>query len=56
MQALRQAPVAAPNGERARPRRSWETPRLTAHGTVGQITAGGGGNDPDSGGGNSALE
>ncbi|MFN8512768.1 MAG: tail fiber domain-containing protein [Thermomicrobiales bacterium] len=35
--------------------RTWDTPQLHVHGTVGQITAGGGGNSPDTGGGNSAL-
>lgn len=35
--------------------RTWATPQLHVHGTVGQITAGGGGNSPDTGGGNSAL-
>ena len=34
---------------------TWATPLLHVHGTVGQITTGGGGNSPDTGGGNSAL-
>ena len=33
----------------------WETPRLIVHGTVSEITAGGGGTLPDTGGGNSLL-
>jgi hypothetical protein len=36
-------------------KRTWTTPRLSVHGTVGQITAGGGGSVPDIGGGNSSL-
>jgi hypothetical protein len=36
-------------------KRIWTTPQLIVHGTVAQITAGGGGSVPDSGGGNSAL-
>ena len=36
-------------------KRTWDTPRLVVHGTVGQITAGGGGTLPDTGGGNSLL-
>lgn len=37
-------------------RQSWETPHLIPHGTVAEITAGGGGTDPDTGGGNSGLQ
>jgi hypothetical protein len=33
----------------------WVTPRLSTHGTVSEITAGGGGTLPDTGGGNSLL-
>ncbi len=36
-------------------KRTWITPQLLVHGTVGQLTAGGGGSTPDTGGGNSAL-
>jgi len=42
-------------GEGAWAKQIWETPQLTTHGTVGTITAGGGGQAPDTGGGNSAL-
>lgn len=34
---------------------TWATPLLHVHGTVAEITTGGGGNSPDTGGGNSAL-
>lgn len=36
-------------------KRTWVTPKLQIHGTVAQITAGGGGSAPDTGGGNSGL-
>lgn len=36
-------------------KRTWTTPKLQVHGTVAEITAGGGGQTPDTGGGNSGL-
>jgi hypothetical protein len=55
MQVSKQDVVAAGQTERAKKGRTWETPRLIEHGTVAQITAGGSGTLPDTGGGNSLL-
>lgn len=55
MKAPRQGSATLVPGDGARVKQAWETPQLTTHGTVGTITAGGGGQDPDTGGGNSGL-